>query len=686
MDDLFAAIEAGSVDGLRLAIAAGEGLNRRGPGGVTPLMRAAELGRAGLVRLLVNAGADLGLADDQGDTALIHAARNGRRLPYRMLSHRTSKSDPETFERAKQMLPEPTEEQAAAARLVEDRLVSAIKGGTSDDVRAVLAEMPDHAIVSGQGDRRALEEAIGAGRPEVVRILLENGAEANLRAFHRGRFWSPLAQAAAAGDLGLIHLLIEWGAEPAAQGPMVLGTPLMAAVEAGQAAAARALIAAGADVNARDNRARSALSLAIERGDAAMIALLREAETVEPDEKERQMAVAAKRGDLAGIRALLAAGADPGKELPHRESAFGEAVLGGHAAILAALLHAGRPGPEPMAMAMYRAAYRGDADVIHLLLAAGADPSSDNGYRTALSEAAEHGHREIVRMLLEAGADPDKAVDGPSALAAALASGDEATIAMLRERGANKTFGGQSVEEFRGVASFDVNEMWLLVRAPVEEAAAAFAAVRGATTWERDVMGKPITLAPRSFLAMRFRGHEWTAIRDWSCDDAFAWITEDDARAASERVDGRAIFFGVSDTAGAMTYALYDRGELLERCSSGDDVDDDGIGTGRGYAFESKLRDPEAADDFDVDAAIREQGAFVPSFGLALGFMLRPGMEASFAVGGLERDDFDRVDYIAVPPGNPPARSNGPRNPSLQGEAESEVSGGVEDDEIEIPF
>jgi ankyrin repeat protein len=623
--DLFEAVEAGSVDGLRGAIAAGEDVNRRGSGGVTPLMRAAELGRAGLVRLLVDAGADLGLADDRGDTAVIHAARNGHRLPHRILSFRTSRSDPESFERARGMLPEPTQEQAAAARLLEERLVSAIKNGTPDDIRARLAEMPDYAVVSGRGDRWALEEAIRTGRPEVVRILLENGAEANLRV----NLWSPLGQAAAAGNLELIRLLVEWGGDPAAKGPVALWSPLMAAVEAGQAAGARALIEAGADVNARDYLERSALGLAIERGDAAMIGLLREAGAVAPDEKEQEMAVATKRGDLARVRALLAAGADPAKELPHRESAFGEAVLNGRAAILAALLHAGRPGPEAMALAMYRAASRGDADVIHLLLAAGADPDSDNGYRTALSEAAERGHAAVVRILLEAGADPNKDVAGPSALAAALASGDEAIVAMLRQRGARKTFGGQTVEEFRGVTSFDVNEMWLLVRAAVEEAAGAFAAIRGAKTWERDVLGKRLTIAPRSFLAMRFRGHEWTAIRDWSCDDAFAWIEEDDARAASERVGGRAIYFGVSDTAGALTYALYERGELLERYSHGEQ-DDDGEEDGPGYSFESNLRDPEAAGSFDVDAAIREQGAFVPSFGLALGFMLQPGMKASF--------------------------------------------------------
>lgn len=128
--DVFEAVEAGSVDGLRAAIAAGEEVDHRGPGGVTPLMRAAALGRAGLVRLLVNAGAEVGLADDRGDTALIHAARNGRRLPYRILAYRTLQSNPQAAERAKELLPEPTKEQAAAARRLEKQLVDAINKGT----------------------------------------------------------------------------------------------------------------------------------------------------------------------------------------------------------------------------------------------------------------------------------------------------------------------------------------------------------------------------------------------------------------------------------------------------------------------------------------------------------------------------------------------------------------------------
>src|SRR4051794_28626407 len=45
--------------------------------------------------------------------------------------------------------------------------------------------------------------------------------------------------------------------------------------------------------------------------------------------------------------------------------------------------------------------------------------------------------------------------------------------------------------------SFDVNDLWLLVRAPVEDAARAFAESRGgAAAWDRDVYGRTVAVSP----------------------------------------------------------------------------------------------------------------------------------------------------------------------------------------------
>ncbi|MFI4919864.1 MAG: ankyrin repeat domain-containing protein [Legionellales bacterium] len=62
------------------------------------------------------------------------------------------------------------------------------------------------------------------------------------------------------------------------------------------------------------------------------------------------------------------------------------------------------------ATSLYFAAYQGDVAIMKLLLSAGADPDlADNDGFTPLFRAAENNHFSAVRILLEAGAAPSKA-------------------------------------------------------------------------------------------------------------------------------------------------------------------------------------------------------------------------------------------------------------------------------------
>lgn len=55
------------------------------------------------------------------------------------------------------------------------------------------------------------------------------------------------------------------------------------------------------------------------------------------------------------------------------------------------------------------AAHSGQVDVIHKLIAEGADVNSaDYCHRTAISIAAENGRLEVVELLIDAGADLDR--------------------------------------------------------------------------------------------------------------------------------------------------------------------------------------------------------------------------------------------------------------------------------------
>ena len=98
----------------------------------------------------------------------------------------------------------------------------------------------------------------------------------------------------------------------------------------------------------------------------------------QPPELNRQLVLAADRGDAAEVRRLIAAGADVNWQDEKLDSAF---------------LIAGA---------------RGHAEVLRLTLAAGANLKSTNRYGgTALIPACHYGHVETVRVLLSTAIDAD---------------------------------------------------------------------------------------------------------------------------------------------------------------------------------------------------------------------------------------------------------------------------------------
>jgi ankyrin repeat protein len=114
---------------------------------------------------------------------------------------------------------------------------------------------------------------------------------------------------------------------------------------------------------------------------------------------------AAERGDAAGVRAALAAGADPNTRDAARRTAL--IITGENGAIaVARALVAARAEINALDNRRYdaltQAAARGDHALVAILLDAGADvrliTSPYNG--TALIAAAHHGHVEAIRLLL----------------------------------------------------------------------------------------------------------------------------------------------------------------------------------------------------------------------------------------------------------------------------------------------
>lgn len=133
--------------------------------------------------------------------------------------------------------------------------------------------------------------------------------------------------------------------------------------------------------------------------------------------------------------------AEPGKTME-------QAVETGDAALLARLLEDG--GSVKGTHLLYEAVERDDLACVKLLLAAGADPNQCNGHRASSYPLHAARSPEVVRVLLEAGADPDAPdVENEPPFLSAVAHAETERVRAFLDGGANieqhnKTRGGMT--------------------------------------------------------------------------------------------------------------------------------------------------------------------------------------------------------------------------------------------------
>ena len=385
------AVRADDVETSKALLKAGANASAANRYGVTPLSLAAVNGNVALIEALLSAGASANSIVSKGQTVLMTAARTGNPAAVRVL----------------------------------------IEGGA--DVNARESQLGETALMWAASENHA----------EVVTLLASRGADVNARSstiqFPKDRFglegvltilphgnWSPLMYAARDGGVDAARALAKAGADINATDPDGT-TALIFAIMNAHYDTANAILEAGADPNIVDKAGMAALYAAVD------MSSLGEVYGMPP----RKVIDTLKPADL--ISRLIAKGAVVDARLTsatlQRNHTPGEGQLGA--------------GTTPL----MRAARNGDYAAMKILLAAGADPTLKQPRgTTALMMASGLGRglgvfakdygteadlRQAVELLVERNVDVNASTDdGITAIHLAAQGGLDSIITVLAKAGA----------------------------------------------------------------------------------------------------------------------------------------------------------------------------------------------------------------------------------------------------------
>ena len=345
-------------------------------------------------------------------------------------------------------------EAGADANIVPDILEKAATHSNPEFLRLLLDHGADIQTYGG----RALWTAAGSENLEIARLLVASGADINYRYWESGSRSGTTTLQRAAGSVEMVQFLVSAGANVNAQASGKLGyTALQLAINWGLKGSVKALLNAGADINAPGNFG-TALEVALicQPNDIDLVKYLlsqgAHVSTGENGSDLRVLQIAIRWGNPEIVKLLLNAGANVNSP-PSGEkgkSPLQEAASRGNISLLELLLKAGADvnaaaGDKYGTTAIQAAASRGHVNSLKLLLRAGADvnaAASDTFGKTALQAAAsaKETNMELIDVLLKAGADinaPAAFGGGITALQGAAIRGHIQIAVKLLEMGAD---------------------------------------------------------------------------------------------------------------------------------------------------------------------------------------------------------------------------------------------------------
>jgi uncharacterized protein len=284
--------------------------------------------------------------------------------------------------------------------------------GRADVTEVLVAAGADIDVKSEDGDT-VLDWAVANSDEASVRRLVALGARLDAPDDFRVRGVTvALHRASEAGNVAMVELLLELGARvdtPDARG----WSALLIAEHNGHADVTEVLVAAGADVDWRDEEGdTTALDWALDEGDEGSVRRLVAlgARLDAPDDYDYGMTVALHRasqaGNVAMVELLLELGAKVDARDGSGRTALLVAGLWGHLSVVRLLLDRGadvRAGLPVGWTPLHLASQNGDAAVVRLLIDRGADVGERDGEgKTALLLASQGGHEAVVQLLVDA--------------------------------------------------------------------------------------------------------------------------------------------------------------------------------------------------------------------------------------------------------------------------------------------